>query len=48
MVSLSNPSASLSNASTVGTIRTAQPMRQTQLGLRLTFQESTSDIEQMS
>jgi len=37
MVSLSNPSASLSNASTVGTIRTAQGMRQTQLGIRLTF-----------
>jgi hypothetical protein len=37
MVSLSNPSASLSNASTVGTIRTAQGMRQTQLGVRLTF-----------
>jgi len=37
MVSLSNPSATLSNASTVGTIRTAQPMRQSQLGLRLTF-----------
>jgi hypothetical protein len=37
MVSLSNPSASLSNASTVATIRTASGMRQTQLGLRLTF-----------
>jgi hypothetical protein len=37
MVSLSNPSASLSNASTVGTIRSASGMRQTQLGLRLTF-----------
>jgi hypothetical protein len=37
MVSLSNPSASLSNASTDATIRTAQGMRQTQVGLRLTF-----------
>ncbi len=37
MVSLSNPSSSLSNPSTVGTIRTASGMRQTQLGLRLTF-----------
>ncbi|WP_260706175.1 TonB-dependent receptor [Edaphobacter flagellatus] len=36
-VNLSNPSASLANLSTVGTIRSASPMRQTQLGLRLTF-----------
>jgi hypothetical protein len=37
MVSLSNPSSSLANLSTAGTIRNAQPMRATQLGLRLTF-----------
>jgi hypothetical protein len=37
MVSLSNPTSSLANLSTAGQIRTAQPMRATQLGLRLTF-----------
>jgi hypothetical protein len=37
MVSLSNPSSSLANLSTAGQIRNAQPMRATQLGLRLTF-----------
>lgn len=36
-VNLSNPTGSLANPSTVGTIRSAQAMRQTQLGLRLTF-----------
>ncbi len=36
LVSLSDPSASL-NSSSVGTIRTAHPMREVQLGLRLVF-----------
>jgi hypothetical protein len=37
MVNLSNPTGSLANSSTVGTIRSAGAMRQTQLGLRLNF-----------
>jgi hypothetical protein len=37
MVSLSNPTSSLANLTTAGNIRGAQPMRATQLGLRLTF-----------
>jgi len=37
LVNLSNPGTSLSSTSTFGRVTTANPMRQVQLGLRLTF-----------
>ena len=37
LVNLGNPGTNLSSTSTFGKITTGQPMRQVQLGLRLTF-----------